>query len=107
MSGRVFDDDETGSANLNRNLLSSARDVGVAKVHVVAKRCESAVKLRPLPSRFTEESRITGALAPRFWVGVYDIPSRWTVQEADSYMAGYQRHKQIQCVFIRQKPGLT
>lgn len=81
ISGRVFDDDETGSTNLNRNMLSIARDVGIAKVDVVAEKCRSAIQLRPVPSRFTEKSNAAGVLAPRVLVGVDDIPSRWTVQK--------------------------
>lgn len=81
MCGQSFDDDETGSTNLNRNMLSIARDVGVAKVDVVMKKCRPAIQLRPIPSRFIGESSATSALAPKVLVGVDDIPSRWTVQK--------------------------
>ena len=81
MCGRAFDDDETGLTNLNRNMLSVTRDVGVAKVDVVVKKCGPAIRLRPVPSRFTNESSAINALAPRVLVGVDDIPSRWTVQK--------------------------
>src|ERR1700731_3313831 len=37
--GRIFDNDQTGPSNLNRNMLSLIDDVGLQKVEVVARRC--------------------------------------------------------------------
>jgi len=78
LSGRIFDRDLTGGSNLNRNMLSLATDVGVAKVQVVADRC-GAFRIEPVLSRFTRGT-LSEQLAPRVLVGVDDIPSRWDVQ---------------------------
>src|SRR5260370_11482179 len=80
MCGRVFDDDVTGLSNLNRNMLTEAKDVGLAKVLVVAQRCGANLRVEPVPSRFGAEYSGSKALSARVLVGVDDIPSRWEVQ---------------------------
>ncbi len=80
MCGRVFDDDITGISNLNRNMLTEAKDVGLAKVQTVAKRCGTNLRVEPVPARFGAEYSGSKALSARVLVGVDDIPSRWEVQ---------------------------
>jgi hypothetical protein len=79
MWGSIFDDDLTGTSNLNRNMLTLATDVGSLKVQVVAERCAAKLQLEPVAERFAGKS-LNRKLAPRVLVGVDDIPSRWEVQ---------------------------
>ena len=79
MRGRIFDDDTTASSNLNRNMLSLEKDVGRAKVEVVAGRCQQ-LALEPIAARYGSGKPESELLAPRVVVGVDDIPSRWEVQ---------------------------
>jgi hypothetical protein len=80
MRGRVFDDDVTGSTNLNRNMMSLATDVGRSKVQVVVRNCEgTGLRLVPIPRRFVGKD-CEGGFRRRVMVGVDDIPSRWEVQ---------------------------
>ncbi len=80
MGGRVFDDDVTGPSNLNRNMLTVAKDVGLAKVQVIARHCGPDLRVEPVAARFEGEFAESGVLSPRVLVGVDDIPSRWVVQ---------------------------
>src|SRR5216683_5690584 len=77
MGGRVFDDDVTGPSNLNRNMLTVAKDVGLAKVQVIARHCGPDLRVEPVAARFEGEFAESGVLSPRVLVGVDDIPSRW------------------------------
>ncbi len=81
MWGRVFDDDETGPSNLNRNMLTNASDTGL-KVDIVARRCRSQLSLRPIPHRFAVPFSETPPLARKVLLGVDDIPSRWAAQRS-------------------------
>jgi hypothetical protein len=80
MDGRVFDDDVTGPSNLNRNMLTVTKDVGLAKVHVIARHCGPDLRVEPVAARFEDEFAESGLLSARVLVGVDDIPSRWAVQ---------------------------
>lgn len=84
LRGRIFDDDLTGASNLNRNMLSMISDIGLRKVHVVAQRCGSKVRLEPFPSRFECNASYGRWLARRVLVGVDDIPARWEAQRCTS-----------------------
>jgi hypothetical protein len=80
MRGRVFDDDVTGSTNLNRNMMTLATDVGRSKVQVVAHNCGgTGLRLVAVPRRFAGKD-CEGGFRHRVMVGVDDIPSRWEVQ---------------------------
>lgn len=79
MRGRIFDNDTTALSNLNRNMLSLQRDVGCAKVEIVARRCRQVV-LEPIAARYGNGNPECEVLAPRVVVGVDDVPSRWEVQ---------------------------
>jgi hypothetical protein len=80
MRGRLFDDDVTGSTNLNRNMMTLATDVGRSKVQVVVRHCDgTGLRLVPISRRFVGKD-CEGGLARRVMVGVDDIPSRWEVQ---------------------------
>lgn len=88
MSGRVFDDDITGPSNLNRNMLTVAKDVGLAKVKVIARHCGPDLRVEPVAARFEGEFAESVVLSGRVLVGVDDIPSRWVVQRhAPSWLA--------------------
>jgi hypothetical protein len=88
MCGRVFDDDVTGLSNLNRNMLTEAKDVGLAKVQAVARHCGADLRVEPVPTRFRGEYSGSKSLSARVLVGVDDIPSRWEVQRlAPSWLA--------------------
>jgi hypothetical protein len=80
MSGRVFDDDVTGPSNLNRNMLTLAKDVGLAKVQVIARQCSANLRVEPVAARFWGQSSRSISLSGRILVGVDDVPSRWEVQ---------------------------
>src|SRR5258708_6053425 len=80
MSGRVFDDDVTGPSNLNRNMLTVAKDVGLAKVQVIARHCGPDLRVEPVAARFKCELAESERLSARVLVGVDDIPSRWDVR---------------------------
>ncbi len=80
MCGRVFDDDVTGLSNLNRNMLTEGKDVGLAKVQAVAQRCGANLRVEPVRARFGAEYSGSKSLSGRVLVGVDDIPSRWEVQ---------------------------
>jgi molybdopterin/thiamine biosynthesis adenylyltransferase len=88
MSVRVFDDDVTDLSNLNRNMLTVTKDVGLTKVQVIARHCGSDVRVEPVATRFEGEFAESGVLSGRVLVGVDDIPSRWVVQRhAPSWLA--------------------
>jgi hypothetical protein len=80
MAGRIFDDDVTSVSNLNRNMLTLASDVGIAKVLTVAERCGAKLRFEPVADRFLGNGVDRDRLASRVLVGVDDIPSRWIVQ---------------------------
>jgi len=82
--GRIFDNDQTGPSNLNRNMLSATDDVGSQKVVVATRRCAPTLRLEGVPQRFPGRSSEFGKLASRVIVGVDDIPSRWEVQRRAS-----------------------
>src|SRR5271156_3200246 len=80
MQGRVFDNDVTGGANLNRNMMTLVADVGRSKVHVIARQCDgTGLRLVAIPRRFVGKN-CEGGLCHRVMVGVDDIPSRWEVK---------------------------
>ncbi len=82
MRGRIFDQDLTDASNLNRNMLTLRKDVGYAKVEVVARGCPQLV-VKPIPARYGNGDAELEKLAPRVLVGVDDIPSRWAVQRRE------------------------
>ena len=88
MCGRVFDDDITGLSNLNRNMLTEGKDVGLAKVQLIAQRCGTSLRIEPILARFGGEYPGSKSLSARVLVGVDDIPSRWEAQrQAPSWLA--------------------
>jgi hypothetical protein len=80
LRGQIFDDDETESSNLNRNMLTLIEDVGASKVGVVERRCSPNLSIRGVKERFPGNSSNLRRLAERVVVGVDHIPSRWEVQ---------------------------
>lgn len=83
MWGRIFDDDITDISNLNRNMLTLARDVGAHKALLVPRRCGGNLRFKSVLKRFTHDARDIDSLAPRVLVGVDDIGCRWDVQRCN------------------------
>ncbi|MDE3039152.1 MAG: hypothetical protein KGJ82_01075 [Nitrospirota bacterium] len=79
LRSRVFDNDTTDNTNLNRNLLSRYRHIGMKKIDVI--RSYDIQNITAVCARLTEVNiHDYVPLAPSVLVGADDIPTRWLIQ---------------------------
>lgn len=76
---RIFENDTTANTNLNRNLLSRYRHIGVHKIDVI--RSYDLEKVSAVYERLTKANINDFQLAASVLVGADDIPTRWLVQD--------------------------
>lgn len=80
---RVIESDTVEISNLNRYPLMRRSHCGSLKAEVLASYGRPGLTISAVPERFTSQTaRTIGPLAPRVFVGVDHIPSRWVVQRA-------------------------
>jgi hypothetical protein len=81
---RIIEPDTSALSNLNRYMLLSRSRVGNLKAYDLSELLGDGLRLVPLAQRFEPGLlRVIPPLAPTVVVGVDDIPTRWTVQQAN------------------------
>lgn len=78
VQSRIFENDITANTNLNRNLLTRARHIGMSKIDVI--RSYDIDNVSGVYERLTKTNINAFQLAKSVLVGADDIPTRWLVQ---------------------------
>lgn len=79
-AARIFDNDRSERANLNRYALERRSTLGRAKVRTLADLAGDGLEVEPVESRLDDRIAARARLRNRVLVGVDHVPSRWTAQ---------------------------
>ena len=100
---RIFENDTTANTNLNRNLLSRYRHIGMHKIDVI--RTYDLEKVSDVYERLTKANINDFQLAASVLVGADDIPTRWLVQDHSPKWLGVAGTSHFGALTSSHRPG--